>query len=167
MRTHFKISRKLLDEIRIDLSRPHSFAFERVGFITCRVGKLEEGGWVLLAANYNPVEDEDYVDDDSVGAMIGSAAIRKMMQRAYDEPYAVVHVHMHDHRGRSGPSITDAREMSKLIPNFWNVRRKFPHAAVILSRDSMSGTVWDPSTKAKFPIEDFTVVGTPMLFIRD
>lgn len=167
MRTHFKISQKLLEQIRTDLSRPHSFAYERVGFITCKVGTLEEGGWVMLAVNYHPVEDEDYVEDDSVGAMIGSAAIRKMMQRAYDEPYAVVHVHMHEHRGRPSPSITDAREMSKLIPNFWNVRRKFPHAAVILSHDSMSGTVWDPSEQTKFQIEDFTVVGAPMQFIRD
>jgi len=167
MRTHFKIPRKLIDEIRIDLSRPHPFAYERVGFITCKVGRLDDNGWVMLAVNYHPVEDEDYVEDDSVGAMIGSAAIRKMMQRAYDEPYSVVHVHMHEHSGRPGPSITDAREMAKLIPNFWNVRRSFPHAAVILSIDSMSGTVWDPSSKTKFMIEDLTVVGTPMQFIRD
>ncbi len=156
----------MLDEIRADLSRPHSFAYERVGFVTCKVGKFDGEGWIILAANYHPVEDEDYVKDESVGAMIGSAAIRKMMQRAYDEPYSVVHVHMHEHSGRPSPSATDAREMAKLIPNFWNVRRNFPHAAVILSFDSMSGTVWDPSSKSRFAIDDFTVVGAPMQFIR-
>ena len=167
MRTHFKIPRKLLDDIREDLARPHAFAYERVGFITCKVGKLENDGWILLATDYHPVEDEDYVEDDSVGALIGSAAIRKMMQQAYDEPCSVVHVHSHEHSGRPGPSIVDVREMTKLIPNFWNVRRNFPHAAVVLSRDSMSGSLWDPLSKMKFEIEDFTVVGAPMQFIRD
>jgi hypothetical protein len=167
MRTHFKISRNLLDEIREDLARPHAFAYERVGFITCKAGKLKDDGWVLLAGNYHPVEDEDYIEDDTVGALIGSAAIRKMMQRAYDDPYGIVHVHMHDHFGLPEPSSIDSRETSKLIPNFWNVRRHFPHAAVVLSRDSMSGTVWDPSSKTKSGIEDCTIVGQPMQFIRD
>lgn len=167
MRSHVKIPRILLDEIQEDLARPHAFAYERVGFITCKAGKLKDNGWVLLASNYYPVEDEDYVEDDSVGALIGSAAIRKMMQRAYDDPYCIVHVHMHDHPGRPRPSPTDSREMSKLIPNFWNVRRNFPHAGIILSRDSMSGTIWDPLSKTRFQIEDLSVVGAPMQFIRD
>ena len=156
----------MLDRIREDLIRPHAFAYERVGFIVCKVGRLVDDGWVLLAAEYLSVDDDDYVDDDSVGAMIGSAAIRKMMQIAYDEPYAVVHVHMHEHYGRPAPSRTDVREMAELIPNFWHVRPNFPHVALILSLDSMAGTVWDPKTQKNTQIATARVVGFPMQLIQ-
>lgn len=166
MKTHFKIQRSLLNRVRQDLARPHSYASERVGFIVCKVDRLDPDGWLLLAADYFSVADEDYVDDDSVGAMIGSAAIRKMMQFAYDDPFSIVHVHMHEHEGTPYPSSTDVREMAELIPNFWHVRSNFPHAAIVLSLDSMTGTVWDPISKSKSQISDLSVVGFPMQLIR-
>lgn len=156
----------MLGRIREDLSRPHSFAYERVGFIVCKAGRLLDDGWVLLAAEYLPVHDEDYVEDDSVGAMIGSAAIRKMMQIAYDEPYAVVHVHMHEHNGQPRPGRTDVREMAELIPNFWHVRPNLPHAALILSLDSMTGTVWEPKSQKNAQMTTARVVGFPTQLIQ-
>ena len=166
MNIHFKIQREFIDSIRRDLSRPHEFAYERVGFIGCKAGRLGNGAWIILAALYYSVADEDYVEDDSVGALIGSAAIRKMMQVAYDEPLSIFHVHMHEHRGIPRPSPVDIREMGELIPNFWHVRENLPHGAIVLSRDSLSGTIWDPSLQVKRPIDDITVVGTPMQLIR-
>jgi len=167
MSIYFKITDTLLDEIQQDLSRRHPFAFERVGFIACRVGKVEsDGSWVMLASKYHPVEDDHYVEDYTAGATIGSGAIRKMMQLAYDEPVSIVHVHEHPHRGVPGLSYTDDREMNQLIPNFWHVRPNLPHATVVLSKDSMCGFAWEPSSKQRLPIEDFTVVGAPMRFVR-
>jgi hypothetical protein len=120
----------------------------------------------MFAAEYHPVADGDYIENETVGAQIGTDAIRKMMQKAYDEPLSVVHVHQHEHRGVPGLSGIDRREMSKLIPNFWNVRPNLPHAAIVLSLDSMCGVIWNPVTGKNSPMHDFTVVGAPMKFIR-
>ena len=87
------------------MDRPHPFAAERVGFLACRAGRLDGGGIVILAADYDPVADEDYVDDLRVGAMMGPAAIRKALQRAYNDgrgDLSLFHVHMHEHSGLPG-----------------------------------------------------------------
>ena len=81
MKTHFKIRRSLLDHIRTDLERPHVFAGERVGWITTGVTRVGRGSLILLAIDYHPVADGDYLNDRSVGAMIGSNAIRTALER--------------------------------------------------------------------------------------
>ena len=166
MNVLFKISEALLNEVRHDLARRHEFAYERVGFLACRAAILEPEGWVLLGAKYYPIADEDYLPDNSVGAMIGSDAIRKALQIAYNEPLSMVHVHLHPHRGQTEFSSIDERETAKMIPNFWHVRPNLPHAAIVLSLDSLCGFVWEPASKQRLPINDITVVGTPMKFIR-
>lgn len=166
MKIYFKITDVLLNEIRRDLARSHKFAYERVGFISCRVGKVNPDGWVMLASKYHPVEDDHYIEDHTAGATIGSDAIRKMMQLAYDEPVSIMHVHEHAHYGLPGLSYIDKREMSQLIPNFWHVRPNLPHAAVVLSNDSICGFAWEPTSKDRIQIDDFTIVGAPMKFIR-
>ena len=106
------------------------FAAERVGFLVCRAGRLTDGGLVILATGYDPVSDEDYVDDPSVGAMMGPAAIRKALERAYNggaEDLSLFHVHMHGHRGRTGFSEVDDRESRKFVPDFFNVAPAMPH----------------------------------------
>lgn len=96
----FRARSDLLNAVRGDLHRLHPFAAERVGWLVCRAGRLVDGGLVILASGYDAIADEDYVDDPSVGAMMGPTAIRK----------ALVHVHMHGHRGRTGFSEVDDRE---------------------------------------------------------
>lgn len=167
MKINFKITDNLLNAIREDLARPHKFAFERVGFVSCRLGKTGTDGWIMLGSKYYPVEDNHYIEDYSAGATIGSDAIRKMMQLAYDEPVSIVHIHEHSHYGTPRLSRIDERAMNQLIPNFWHVRPNLPHAAIVISQDSMCGYVWEPVTKLRFPIADFTVIGAPMKFIRE
>lgn len=166
MNVVFKIADALLYEIRCDLGRRHAFAYERVGFLACRVATLDPEGWVLLGAKYYPVADGDYLRDDSVGAMIGADAIRKALQIAYNEPFGMAHVHLHPHHGPTGFSAIDERETAKMIPDFWHVRPNLPHAAIVLSFDSLCGFAWEPNTKQRVPINDFTVVGAPMKFVR-
>jgi hypothetical protein len=162
----FKIGDSLLGEIKRDLLRPHPFAYERVGFLACRTARLEPQGWLLLGARYYPIADADYLPDDSVGALIGSDAIRKALQIAYNEPLSMAHFHLHRHHGMTGFSPTDKRETAKMIPDFWKVRPNHPHAAVILSLDSLCGILWEPGSREQLPITDFTVVGAPMKFVR-
>src|SRR4051812_30002135 len=76
-----RIPKALLDSIVRDLERPHSFAFERIGFLCCREAATASGD-VLLAYRFEPINDDQYIDDDSVGACFDSSAIRFGMQLA-------------------------------------------------------------------------------------
>jgi len=160
MKAAFKITYKLFAVIKADLLRRHAFAAERVGWLTCRVGDAVDGTLLTLAHDYHPVEDLDYIDDRSVGAMMGPAAIRKAMQLALTSKAAIFHVHMHDHLGRPGFSGTDSRETAKFVPDFWNVRPELPHGAIVLSRDSACGRCWYPGRRV-VEISKFVIVGAP------
>ena len=122
MKIRFRARGDLLDSVRADLHRAHPFAGEHVGFLLCGAGQIEDGGLVVLAGGYHAVEDDDYLRDDDVGAMMGPAAIRKAMQRAYKnggaQDVALFHVHMHDHLGLPGFSKVDVDEYMKFVPDF-------------------------------------------------
>ena len=166
MRVVFKAIDRLLERVRVDLARPHEFAAERVGFFLCSVARLVPDGVVILAHDYRPVEDDDYVDDPSVGAMMGPAAIRKALECALNSKVGMFHVHMHDHAGYPGFSRTDTRESAKFVPDFWNVRPEMPHGALVVSRDSLCGMCWYPGMLTPIEIKKFVVVGSPMVFPR-
>ncbi|MDQ0080986.1 hypothetical protein J2W35_001323 [Variovorax boronicumulans] len=162
MKTSFRIERRLLEQAHCDLSRPHPYAHERVGFIACSTADVQ-GGLLLLADEYLLVADEDYVNDRSVGAMMGPAAIRKALEYAYGRSnVAMLHVHRHEHRGVPGFSKVDLSESAKFVPDFWKVRPGVPHGIVVLSFDAMNGLVWDPTTQRPQRIEQMAVIGRPM-----
>lgn len=160
MKALFRIEQGLLKQIHSDLSRPHAFAHERVGFIACRVANIEDG-FSILAERYVPVEDGDYEDGHGVGAMMGAAAIRKALQIAYNERVSMIHVHRHEHRGVPRFSAVDLTESAKFVPDFWKVRPELPHGMVVLSRDSMAGMAWNPADKKRVPMHEMTAVGRP------
>jgi hypothetical protein len=165
MRAIFRIERRLLESIHTDLNREHKYAAERVGFISCRVGALAEG-YLLLAQSYHPLEDQDYEDNPLVGAMMGSNAIRKALQYAYNNTSAMFHVHRHEHNGKPRFSKIDVSESAKFIPNFWNVRPKLPHGTIVLSHDSMVGAWWNPKSKSSQLIDELAVIGRPVIIYR-
>src|SRR5882672_11814862 len=100
MKCCFKITRRLVEEIRLDLRRPHSIAAERVGFVLCRFARTLKQELLILGCDYRPVADEDYIDDPHYGAVINSDAFRKAMQIAYTHPIGLFHVHLHDYKGK-------------------------------------------------------------------
>ncbi len=167
MRVVFKVADRLLEQVKHDLTRPHEFAAERVGFFVCRVASLAPAGVVVLAHGYRPVEDEHYIDDPTVGAMMGPSAIRKALEFALNNKAGMFHVHMHDHAGRPRFSRTDARESAKFVPDFWNVRPEMPHGALVASKDSLNGFCWYPGVSAPIEIVEFVVVGSPMVLVRN
>jgi hypothetical protein len=166
MRVTFKITRRLFRAVQVDLLRPHAFAAERVGWLRCRVGNDVQGGAIVVAHDYYPVDDQDYVDDPRVGAMMGSVAIRKALQIALNENVSMFHVHMHDHSGRPGFSGTDARESAKFVPDFWHVRPAMPHGALVFSRDAVYGRCWYPGGNI-VEIGQTIIVGAPLVRIRE
>jgi len=157
----FKITQRLLAEVKTQLRRPHSFAYERVGFLLCRVGLLDQGGVVILSHSLHDVADEDYVDDQSVGAMMGPGAIRKALQTAYNQKASMFHVHLHLHGGKPHFSGIDEEETAKFVPDFWNVQPDLPHGAIVFSDDSAFGKCWIPGHQTPVEIATFAVVGVP------
>jgi hypothetical protein len=164
MNVIFRTTAHFLQGVRQDLSRPHPFAAERVGFVSIRAAQAH-GALILLAQDYHPVADEDYVDDPRVGAMMGQEAIRKALNVALLQPLGVIHVHLHDHSGVPLFSRVDLTEQLKFVPDFFKVRRSMPHGAMVLSHDRARGRVWlDPGTIIE--ISEFNVVGPRMSIDR-
>jgi hypothetical protein len=161
----WRVRRDLIDEVRRDLKRPHPFAAERVGFLSCRAGRLADNGLVVVAANYRPIDDADYVDDPAVGAMMGPAAIRKAMQTAYNAgagDISMFHVHIHDHGGMPSFSRVDLMENAKFVPDFFNVAPRMPHGAIVLSHDRAAGMCWGEAGLYPVHIDRFGVVDAPL-----
>jgi hypothetical protein len=170
----FRMRGDLLHRIHIDLQRPHRFASERVGFILCRAGHLTNKGIVIMASDYQPVDDEDYlnlshVDGLEVGATMGPAALRKALQIAYNNggcDMSMFHVHHHNHLGMPGFSQVDDRESRRFVPDFFNIAPRVPHGAIVLSDDMAYGKCWTSKPSAPVEIDRFAVLGAPFRFWR-
>jgi hypothetical protein len=158
MKTIFRATDRFIEDVRRDLARPHHFAAERVGFISVRAATAGDDSLILLAADYHPLADDEYIDDSTVGAMMGQEAIRKALELALMRSVGMIHVHMHEHRGRPHFSKIDLREQAKFIPDFFKIRREMPHGAVVLSHDRANGRIWlDRDTVGD--ISEFDIVG--------
>lgn len=162
MKARIKITTQLLGEIRRDLARPHAFAHERVGFMTAGVTAIE-GGLLLLARDYRPVEDADYVPDPTVGVKIGSTAMRKALQFAYRPPSALLHIHTHGGRGRPEFSGVDLRSAQEFVPGFFHTVTRMPHGVLVLSDDSATGLLWLGERGEIEYVAEFVGVGAPYI----
>ena len=154
----FRVPADVIRSVRADLRRPHAFAYERVGFMTIRAAATKSA-LILLPQEYHPVADEDYLPDDSVGAMMGPEALRKALEMALLQKVGVLHVHLHDFPGRLWFSSTDLREQEKFIPDFFKVRKKMPHGAVVLGPEAAAGRVWLGPKRVEV-ISEFNIVGS-------
>lgn len=167
MTSVFRITSALLEKLHDDLSRPHAFAGERVAFLSCRTGSLNAGGIVLLAHSIHVVSDEDYERSHTMGALIGSAAFRKILQYCYAHKVSIFHVHRHDHDGAPAFSKIDIQESAKFVPDFFKVRPDQPHGALVLSMDSMSGLIWRSRMSKPERITKSTIVGHRLVEISN
>ena len=161
MKTRFKITRALLGSIRRDLVRPHPFAYERVGFISAGLATAGEN-LLILARNYRPLMDHEYLPNTSVGAMMGPTAIRSALQWAMESGGAMFHVHTHGGYGIPNFSTIDIRENAKFVPDFFKVASHSAHGAIVLSDDAARGQVWFNRNGPYEFIQDFVEVGVPI-----
>lgn len=157
-----RLPESMLAAIHADLSRPHAHAWERVGFLHCRIGAAP-GRCLLLAQTYLPVADADYIESDSMGAVLGPTAFRLALQMAYQRQGPVFHLHRHDHRGIPSFSQVDLRESAKFMPDFWKVAPTQPHGTLLLSLDAVAGRIWCPQDRAVHPLTDIVSIGTAVL----
>ncbi|WP_246684373.1 hypothetical protein [Mesorhizobium sp. B2-6-5] len=161
MNIRFKITQRLLGSIQEDLRRPHAVAHERVGFISAGLAAAHDE-LLILARDYHLVDDAQYLDDRSVGAMIDASAIRAARQWAMNSRSAIFHVHSHGGRGVPGFSSVDNRENAKFIPNFVSVAPFAVHGAIVLSDTAAFGQVWLSRDKSRPFITTFNAIGAPI-----
>jgi len=160
MKVSLKIMRGLLEHVRQDLKRPHSFAYERVGFLIASAAGTPRG-ILLTICDYQPVDDEDYERNESVGAEIGSDAMRKAVQAAYRPQRTLLHVHTHGGLGRPEFSSVDLISAEEFVPGFFYPVPKMPHGLLVLSDDDASGLYWQQPEQKPETISDFIIVGGP------
>jgi hypothetical protein len=166
MNTRIKFTRQLLDRARTDLERPHVFAHERVGFFTA--GATACGDTVmLLARDYVPVDDADYLYNPTVGATIGSNAMRKALQFGYRARSSLLHVHSHGGRGRPEFSDIDLKSGAEFVPAFFHAIPRMPHGMVVLSTNSASAKIWFGENETGKYASGFTSVGVSLAKFGD
>lgn len=161
MNAHFKITRSLLNAIRIDLERRHAFAAERIGFISAGLASAGDE-LMILARSYRPLLDTDYEFRPEVGAMMSPDALRKALQWAMKDGVALFHVHTHGGRSRPGFSGIDLTEQLRFVPNFLQVAPQCAHGALVLSDTAAHGNIWLDEDAAPLVIRRFTEVGAPL-----
>ena len=159
----FRIPQRLAVNIKNDLVRTHSFAFERVGFIYTKLNLSHNGkNAIILATDYEAVADEDYIDDPHVGARINSTAIRKVMQRTLTTGEGAFHVHVHDHDGTPGLSHTDMKEIRPMMQSVRNAAPQAAHGLLVLSRDAALAETLLPKASQFSPVPKVVTVGFTM-----
>jgi hypothetical protein len=161
-----RIPSKLVREARRDLLREHPFAHERIGYFACKPAGLPEDQLLLCAYKYLPVADDHYVDDPSVGALIGADGLRAAMQVAYSEQASLFHVHMHVHRGAPWFGRYDLEQNHQFVPDMFNVAAGVPHGALVMSYDEIAGLCWWRRGEKPAVISRVVEVGAPLISFR-
>jgi len=162
MKVRVRIPRELYARVRDDLARRHEFAYERVGFLSARLGNIAGDRPLVLLTDYHPVPDDQYVDDPSSGARINSVAIREAMQRVLDTGTGVFHVHCHEHRGRPGFSWMDLEETPRVVSGLRVAGPAQVHGMLLLSNDHCIAHVWMPGSDEPVVAASVSVVGYPL-----
>jgi hypothetical protein len=166
MNIRIRIARRLYEQVRADLSRPHPFAAERVGFLFGRLGNAGTDDPLILMTAYSSLADARYIDDPLAGARIDSQAIRGAMQQVLNRGDGVFHTHSHDWPGKPYFSRLDRQELPRLIPSFQAVGPSQAHGLFLLSPNQCTAEVWLPGAAEPVEAGRITVVGYPMQIVE-
>ncbi len=157
-----RFMRQLFARVRQDLARRHEFAYERVGFLSAKLGSHLGDEPLVLFTDYYPVPDNQYIDDPHSGARIDSDAIREAMQRVLDIREGLFHVHTHGGRGRPGFSFMDLEETPRIVSSLQIAGPTQAHGMVLLSNDRCIAHVWIPGADRPLVASRVSVVGYPL-----
>lgn len=161
----FKIPKQIHQQMLDDLNRKHPFAHERVGFLYTISKKIDPNITLILAKEYCPIPDLDYIKDKSVGAKIGSNAIRTAMEKLFNQKGGCFHVHLHAHSGSPFPSYIDKISLPEIADSFSNITQNQANGFLILSNDSFYSSIKLSDEKHLITPELISTIGWPMHII--
>lgn len=150
-----------------ELTRPHSFAGERVGFFSAKPGIISENHHLIFLTDYFPVPDDGYLRDPYSGARINSSAIRSVLQRILDTGEGAFHAHLHDHWGKPGFSRMDSREIPAILKSFKVIGPAATHGMLLFSKNHIVGRSLIPNNSKFQNISKFSILGYPLIKIRN
>jgi len=159
-----KIPGLVYERILVDMRRRHPIAAERVGFAYAKSAKIGRETH-LYVVDYEPVADDDYIDDPTVGARINSAAIRRAMQGILDRSASCFHIHQHWGRGRPYPSRDDLEGNVPIAQSFVRMNPERIHGMLILTEDGANGCAWTGEESEPVEVGKISVVGLPYRFL--
>jgi hypothetical protein len=160
----FRIPEKLHLQMLEDLRRSHNHAWERVGFLFTKSKWIDDKTLLIIATSYQAVADENYIEDPTVGAKIGSSAIRSAMEFMRNSNSGCFHVHIHDHDGKPAPSATDQKGLPGVVDSLSNISSGQAVGILILSKDGFYSAVQSPNFKGLKSADLISIVGFPMKF---
>jgi hypothetical protein len=166
MKLEIRIPGALYHEALEDLRRPHPHAYERVGFFSSAVKLLSPQHCLVLLSRYHPVPDEYYLEDPSVGALIGVEAITAAMQRTLSEVSGQLHVHLHEHRGQPRPSVDDIKGLPPIVRSLSATAPLQASGYLIFSQDRAWSEVMVPGQAEPQSATKISVVGFPTKFLK-
>lgn len=134
MKTQF--SEGLFEEIVQDLNRPHSFAFERVGYV---LGNFKDG--ILVLDEWMKFEDFFYEENIEVGARIGREGMTYLMKKVFSSKKHFFHTHVHDFQNIPTYSGVDLRSLLEVTPAIFDFSGLGPHGALLIGREA-SRLIW-------------------------
>lgn len=155
-----RLTQAIYQEIKSDLSRHHKFAFERMGYVFIK----PSGKSVLVATGYEPIPDEFYINDQTVGACVDYRGIAIAMKRADKNKEGILHTHIHGKAGTPKFSTTDISDHSEFLRSFRNATPTMPHGFLLLSSDKLMARVWQPNSKSFRDVFRYTIVGMPLAY---
>lgn len=147
-----------------DLRRPHEFAAERVAFARVRLGNRSHETPIALVSDFWSVPDDQYVDDPRSGARINGTAIRGAMQTVLSDGVGILHIHLHEFRGRPGFGHMDRAEIPRLVESLRGTDPTRVHGMLVLSPDSAEAWLAFPGCELE-PVAKVAIVGRPMTII--
>jgi hypothetical protein len=157
-----RILRGIYARMRNDLARRHEYAYERVGFLSGRLGNRSNDRPLVLITDYYPIPDDQYIDDPYSGARIDVNAIRTAMQLVLDTGTGLFHVHWHSHKGRPGFSSMDLDETPRIVSSLKVANPSQAHGMLLLSNNHCIAHVWLPRADDPVVAAKVSVIGYPL-----
>lgn len=136
MKTQFKD--ELLNEAAKDLSRPHPFAFERVGYL---LGEIKDE--ILILNEWMSFEDFYYEENEEVGARIGFEGMTLLIKKVFNSKKHFFHTHLHEFQAIPSFSGVDMRSLLEVTPSLFDFSGTGPHGAFLIGRESSKLIFWN------------------------
>mgnify|MGYP003640909620 CR=1 FL=1 len=159
-----RISQELCKQIKKDLSRPHKFAYERVGFVIGNSKTISENEDIICISEYISIDDYHYIKDDSVGARINEDAIRNAMQISMNRKCSIFHVHVHYGEGTPEFSLTDLDELPSIADAMVNANSSNVHGVLLLNSNGANAILRIKKSKGNVHLKKIAIIGYPMFF---
>lgn len=158
-----RIPQKLYDNIYADLLRPHKFAGERVGFSFSKTKVLENGEIIICMNEYSPIDDENYINDPSVGAKFNSIAITNAIGYGRKHKKGVFHTHLHEFsKGNPEFSYTDLEHLPPIVESANRMVKGQIHGLFLLSQTTLNALVWIPGEEDYRKVDQISIVGATL-----